>query len=107
MKNLILFAFLTLTIMGLMSPFIVFDSFADKGGNDKAKGNPQGCDNDKGKDNQQNPNCNNTSLDSDQDGIPDNLDACPFQPVEWWTADLEPDHDGDGIADSIDDSPCP
>ena len=109
MKNLFLFAFLVFALTGLLAPSTMSDVFSDKGGNEKAQGDPQGCDNEKGKDAQQNPNCNGTSppgdIDTDGDGIPDSKDACPdTRPAQYIHG--KPDHDGDGIIDAKDDTPC-
>lgn len=78
---------------GLMSSDY-FGAFAEKGGNDKAKGVPQGCDNDKGKDKSNNPNCN-SEPDSDGDGIPDSLDICPGGASGGFAVTVD-DQDGDG-----------
>ena len=60
-------------VSGLLLVNIGFgEVFAEKGGNKKAKGDPQGCDNGKGKDAAQNPNCGNGCIDEmwflDNDG---------------------------------------
>ena len=102
MKNLFIFAFLVFSLTGLLAPSAISDVYSEKGGNDKAKGNPQGCDNEKGKDATQNPNCDGTTpgeSDKDGDGIPDSEDACPNKRPNTWILE-EPDHDGDGIIDS-------
>ncbi len=91
-------------IFALMLTPAVMSVSADKGGNGKAQGSPQGCENGKGEDNVQNPNCNSIG-DSDGDGIPNNEDACPNMiPVRW--EDGQPDHDGDGQLDIDDLEPC-
>lgn len=56
-KNLILFTVLAFTIASLLSSSITLNSFAEKGGNDKAKGIPSSCDNSNGKAAIKNPNC--------------------------------------------------
>lgn len=56
MKNIILFGFIAFTIIGLLSSSML-NSFAEKGGNDKAKGIPSSCDNSNGKAPIKNPNC--------------------------------------------------
>ena len=86
----------------MLSPAILSVS-AEKGGNNNSKGDPQGCENGKGKDAEKNPNCNSVScdpsnLDCDGDGIPNELDACPNLP-NTHVISGQPDHDGDGVTD--------
>jgi hypothetical protein len=104
MKKLLLFVFLAFTITGLLTPSIFSSSFAsssDAPGRDKGTKTANGCDNGTAKNN---PNC--VQLDTDNDGIPDRQDACPYQmPLNY--VDGMPYHDDDGIVDSLDDSPCP
>ena len=61
MKNIFIFALLAFSLTGLLAPSAMSDVFSDKGGNEKAKGNPQGCEDGKGKDATQNPNCDDSS----------------------------------------------
>jgi len=51
---------------------IPYDAFAGKGGNEKAKGVPQSCDNPKAKNQEQNPNC-----ESNGNGNGNGLDPLP------------------------------
>jgi hypothetical protein len=106
MKNIVIFLILAFAITGLLTPSMFSSSFAspeDAPGRDKGTKTAKGCDNGTAKNN---PNCSVGSLDTDNDEIPDNLDACIYQPVENWLPTGEPDHDNDGIADSLDLSPC-
>jgi hypothetical protein len=82
-------------IFALMLSPAVMSVSAEKGGNDKAQGEPKGCDNGKGKDNINNPNCENgTVADFDNDGIPDSVEI-PHSCLLW----DNPDTDGDGVWD--------
>ena len=98
---------LMVAIFALMLSPAVMSVSADKGGNDKAKGEPKGCGNDKGQDAIQNPNCDSTgnATDTDGDGIDDIHDLCPNNPVGSGPQ-TNSDNDGDGV-DNVDDSaPC-
>jgi len=84
----------------------VEEAFAEKGGNDKAKGEPKGCDNNKGKDKEQNPNCKNgppppppcgsDPNDCDGDGVPN-----AFEEAIPCLDPFNPDSDGDGFSDGV------
>ena len=90
--------------------------FAEKGGEGKAQGYPKGCDNENGKDAEQNPNCVEGSGsgsggecdptdDFDGDGICDAEDFCPSQPVGD-AGQTRQDKDGDGVPNHDDGWPC-
>ena len=110
MKSQLVFTILAFAITGLLAPSVVSDVYSEKGGNDKAQGTPSGCDNGKGKDITQNPNCGDgttpPTTDTDRDGIPDVDDACPLFANTHYIGD-EPDHDNDGTIDKRDKTPCP
>ena len=86
----------------MLSPAVTSVS-AEKGGNGKAQGNPQGCENNKGKDAAQNPNCGvSTGVDSDKDGISDADEIAAGNCLD----PNNPDSDNDGWLDGIDAFPC-
>ena len=93
--------------------------FAEKGGEGKAQGYPKGCDNENGKDAEQNPNCveglgssggecdptSSEFKDFDEDGICDAEDFCPKLPVGEGEQTRQ-DKDGDGVPNHDDGWPC-
>lgn len=100
-------------ISGLFLASIGTEVFADKGGNGKAQGEPQGCDNGKGKDAVQNPNCSGVDRDSDGDGLTDaeEIALAENDPEKYGCLiadfpDWSEDSDGDTILDGADSEPC-
>ena len=90
-----------------MLAFGVEDAFAKKGGNDKAKGDPQSCDNDKGEAKGQNPNCaeNGGDLDSDGDGLTDTFEDL-FGCLDKFNSDSDGDLHSDGDELIAGTNPC-
>lgn len=105
-KTLALIPLMVAMFALMLSPAVMSVS-ADKGGNDKAKGEPQGCDNEKGQDAIQNPNCNGGNsgcgsdpLDCDGDGLSDEVENQSCTDYD------NADSDGDGVPDGEDSRPC-